>query len=177
MKRQRARTGLERWLTLDETASELPISAEDRVRISSETTQSVDALTQSDSGVSCANGVLRWALLPYPLGSPFAHAAHRQLVRAIAVAVLMPTFLIGMRAIKRLGYSRVLFYVLRTRGFNICLNCGYWMKNLNADSGCPECGWNRDEQPRRRNDAAEGFAAAASGDDESGDSDEMTGRA
>jgi len=52
----------------------------------------------------------------------------------------------------------------------------YFLEYCNPDSRCPECGWNREERPQRRNDVAEGSAPAASGDDESGDSDEMTGR-
>jgi len=58
---------------------------------------------------------------------------------------------------------------------NRCVQCGYTC--LHQQARCPECGWNREEQPRRRNDATKGSAAAASGDDELGESDEMTGRA
>jgi len=51
-----------------------------------------------------------------------------------------------------------------------CADCGYDLRG-DLDSGCPECGWGREEKPRRRDDATEGSATAENGNDE------MTGRA
>jgi len=102
--------------------------------------------------------------------SPIDDLAEMLIVAAVGVV----SFLLGL-AFVWVDFRYTTRRGLRSRSDNRCPMCEYDLR-ANPDSGCPECGWNRGAQPRRQNDAAEGSVAAASGDDEIGDSDEMTGR-
>ena len=38
--------------------------------------------------------------------------------------------------------------LLRERGIDVCIRCGYWLRGLNDDvRECPECGWQREDVP------------------------------
>ena len=35
--------------------------------------------------------------------------------------------------------------LLRQRGIDVCIRCGYWLRDLSEDiTKCPECGWGRE---------------------------------
>ncbi len=41
--------------------------------------------------------------------------------------------------------KKSIFRAMRSLGFELCTNCGYWLKGLSDDTTkCPECGWQRD---------------------------------
>jgi hypothetical protein len=43
--------------------------------------------------------------------------------------------------IKRWRYTPLVFAELRDRGFDVCLGCGYWLRDLDETiANCPECG-------------------------------------
>ncbi len=36
--------------------------------------------------------------------------------------------------------------LMRQRGIDVCIRCGYWLRDLGKDvTECPECGWRREE--------------------------------
>jgi hypothetical protein len=56
--------------------------------------------------------------------------------------VYLLALLICMR---RWRYAPYVYDELRDRGFDVCLKCGYWLKDLdNTVKNCPECGKERD---------------------------------
>ncbi len=47
--------------------------------------------------------------------------------------------------IVRPRYEHYFRRVVRKRGHEMCLRCGYWLKGLGEDvKQCPECGWRRE---------------------------------
>ena len=39
------------------------------------------------------------------------------------------------------------FAALREMGYDVCLNCGYWLRGLGDEvNQCPECGWGRETE-------------------------------
>jgi hypothetical protein len=50
----------------------------------------------------------------------------------------------GMRALA----GPAVWCALRERGYDVCLNCGYWLRGLPEDEDrCPECGAKRQPMP------------------------------
>lgn len=42
-------------------------------------------------------------------------------------------------------HARSAYRTLRLFGYEICLNCGYWLRSLDEHiAKCPECGWERE---------------------------------
>ena len=42
---------------------------------------------------------------------------------------------------------RATFAALREIGYDVCLNCGYWLRGLGDEvERCPECGWRRESE-------------------------------
>jgi len=87
--------------------------------------------------------VLMRAAMPWAGASPIL-----RLVRFAVSVVLLAGVVLALFRRLRPRYQHHLRGVVRQRGHEICLNCGYWLEGLGSDiDHCPECGAKR--QPLR----------------------------
>lgn len=66
---------------------------------------------------------------------------------AILLAIYTGLWVIVFSILLRVSVAPVARRLLRERGFDLCIRCGYWLCGLNDDViKCPECGRRRDEE-------------------------------
>jgi hypothetical protein len=71
-----------------------------------------------------------------------------------AVACVIATMVVVFVGSARIGRQRRRV-LLREYGYEVCLGCGYWLKDLAADRAkCPECGASRQTMPPCKRDAS-----------------------
>ena len=131
------------WWSLDETDEDLPITSKERQSI---TMEALDTWLRSPKAriayicliVFCIAicGLTIWAIKSLASGWP-------TLTYMIGMLVCLAVFLAGMSVIKRFGYSEILHSVLKARGFDVCMKCGYNLCGTQHEK-CPECGWRRE---------------------------------
>lgn len=66
--------------------------------------------------------------------------------------VIVPLVVVGMwviiTALRRPIARRANVAALREMGYDVCPDCGYWIRGLGDEvKRCPECGWQREDVP------------------------------
>jgi ssDNA-binding Zn-finger/Zn-ribbon topoisomerase 1 len=59
-------------------------------------------------------------------------------------------FFVGGAIFQRYRFAPLVYRALRRHGYDVCPKCGYWLKGLEAETRCPECGARRQPLPRAR---------------------------
>lgn len=74
----------------------------------------------------------------------------QQLFRAGApVALFVFCFVVGGAIMQRSRFAPCVYRATRQRGYDICADCGYWLRGLNDEiNRCPECGKAREAVPK-----------------------------
>jgi ssDNA-binding Zn-finger/Zn-ribbon topoisomerase 1 len=72
-----------------------------------------------------------------------------------ALAIVAITYIIYIcilaQILRRFWYAPYVYAELRTRGYDVCPKCGYWLRDLDDDiQRCPECGRTREAIPASR---------------------------
>jgi hypothetical protein len=52
-------------------------------------------------------------------------------------------FVVGGAVFQRYRFAPLVYATLRQHGHDVCLKCGYWLKGLQDETKCPECGAKR----------------------------------
>ncbi len=104
----------------------------------------------------------RWVLVPLTAAGPAAFFFGRavfptgwgitawQAGSFVLAMVLMVAGMFALFGLLRPRYDHHLRRVVRDRGYEMCLRCGYWLEELSDDmTQCPECGVKRDPVSRR----------------------------
>ena len=99
---------------------------------------------------------LRWVLVPLTLAGPAAFLFGRaisptglgltawRVVSLVLAVVVLAGGMIALMGLLRPRYDHHLRRVVRDRGYEMCLRCGYWLEELSDDmEQCPECGVKR----------------------------------
>ena len=56
-------------------------------------------------------------------------------------------FVIGGAVFQRYRFAPLVYAALRHHGHDVCPKCGYWLKGLQDETRCPECGAERPGPP------------------------------
>lgn len=104
----------------------------------------------------------RWVLVPLTAAGPAAFFFGRavfptgwgitawQAGSFVLAMVLMVAGMFALFGLLRPRYDHHLRRVVRDRGYEMCLRCGYWLEELSDDmTQCPECGVKRDPVSKR----------------------------
>jgi len=81
-----------------------------------------------------------------------------KLFRAAAPVVLFVIcFVVGGAVLQRYRFAPCVYRATRRHGYDVCLECGYWLRGLIDDvKRCPECGTPQEALPTTQPPPAEG---------------------
>lgn len=73
----------------------------------------------------------------------------RRLCRAASpLALFIVCFVLGGAVLQRYRFAPCVYRATRLHGYDVCANCGYWLRGLGEDiHRCPECGTSREKMP------------------------------
>jgi len=78
------------------------------------------------------------------LGRPAGSGFHSASLIATAIAVVL-FGVFGASLLQRFRFRACVYRALRERGYDVCMRCGYWLRDLPEDAVCcPECGTQRE---------------------------------
>ena len=64
---------------------------------------------------------------------------------AILLMINAGLWVLVFALVRRFSILPVARRLLRERGIDVCIRCGYWLRGLGKDvTKCPECGWRRE---------------------------------
>ena len=64
---------------------------------------------------------------------------------AILFTIYTGLWVLVFSIVQRFSILPVARRLLRQRGIDVCIRCGYWLRDLGKDiTECPECGWRRE---------------------------------
>ncbi len=67
---------------------------------------------------------------------------------AILFTIYTGLWVLVFAILRRVSIAPVARRLLRERGIDVCIRCGYWLRGLGKDvTECPECGWQREAEP------------------------------
>jgi hypothetical protein len=70
---------------------------------------------------------------------------HRLFRAGAPFALLVACFVVGGAVLQRLRFAPCVYRALRHHGYDVCAQCGYWLRGLGDDVlRCPECGMPRE---------------------------------
>lgn len=81
------------------------------------------------------------------IGVTAAIAWHVDTVQQLALFFMIETGLwfLVFWIIRQVSVAPLGRRLIRERGIDVCLRCGYWLRGLGEDvTKCPECGWRRE---------------------------------
>ena len=145
-----------RWLIFDYADPELPISLWGRLRISFK----MIPIWRLPRSVRRGRYIFALAMVPFGLMPmlPFL-IARPGIPTGLLMYLPVPfAFLVwaGGCFLYGLTCRREYMHRLRVSGFEVCLQCGYWLRGLGDDvKRCPECGAAREAMPATPNDPPE----------------------
>ncbi len=65
---------------------------------------------------------------------------------AILFTIYTGLWVLVFSIVRRFSVAPVARRLLRERGIDVCIRCGYWLRDLGKDvTKCPECGCRREE--------------------------------
>lgn len=65
---------------------------------------------------------------------------------AILLMINAGLWVLVFAIVRRVSVAPLGRRLLRERGIDVCIRCGYWLRGLGKDvTECPECGWRREE--------------------------------
>ena len=65
---------------------------------------------------------------------------------AIVLMINAGLWVLVFAILRRVSIAPLARRLLRERGIDVCIRCGYWLRGLGKDvTKCPECGWRREE--------------------------------
>jgi len=65
-------------------------------------------------------------------------------------ALFVVCFVVGGAVLQRCRFAPCVYRATRRHGYDVCPNCGYWLKGLGESTdSCPECGTQRQPMPER----------------------------
>ena len=143
-----------RWLIFDYADSELPLTFWQRMRIGWRTVPIWKLPKGARRGRALFALMIAAPLfLKYPIlygylnavgGATAANLSQWLWIMGIVyILFLWPWFCVAYGWTCRREHR----YRVRLAGYDICLNCGYWLRGLDDSVGnCPECGAEREEQ-------------------------------
>ena len=63
----------------------------------------------------------------------------------IFLTICLGLALLGREILERVSVVPLGRRLMRERGIDVCIRCGYWLRDLGKDiTKCPECGWQRE---------------------------------
>ena len=141
-----------RWLIFDYVDPELKLSAPERRAVRREARQHVRPNRRSFLlGILIIAPLLAfyiWGVIHY--GGRYLTDVWPVANTFIRVVLVYAALWIVAAWLGRIMYRPFVLRAVRDRGYDVCLNCGYWLRGLEDDeksSRCPECGKKREPWP------------------------------
>lgn len=131
-----------RWLWLDHVPESIRLSREERRRLR--------ALFRSEFPLP-----IKTQFVAFVVGSPIVigwFALYIWLARSFPIVFNCFTFWVGfwlsVTFVNHLFSRRHTYFGLTRIGYDVCIECGYWLRGLGDDvKHCPECGAKREPMP------------------------------
>lgn len=146
-----------RWLIYDHIPPELKVPKAHRREIRKEVQNSLNIFSSTPRalmGLCIGIAVFLFLLFGFLIAIDYIDSHYPSFYHPyLNIALLMIIGNCVFAGLFRSLYQKKTYQLLRQSGYDICLQCGYWLKGLNeATTSCPECGTTREPLPQAPED-------------------------